>query len=142
MCRGSNGFETVLSTTTNAATTAVLRLLANLEAVLDVLLGGHVREQAVGLEDHAHVAAVRRHTRHVLAADEDAARVGLVEAGDDAQRRRLAAAARPEQRDELALAEREVDALEGGDVAEGAPQPLQLDVGCGHQRPIPTRTVR
>ena len=57
--------------------------------------------------------------------------VGLVEAGDEPQRGRLAAAARPEQRDELARAEREVDALEGGHGAEGAPQLLELDVG-GH----------
>ena len=67
--------------------------------------------------------------------------VGLVEAGDEPQRGRLAAAARPEQRHELARLEREVDALEGGHGAEGAPQLLELDVS-GHYLPIPTRTVR
>ena len=62
----------------------------------------HVREQAVGLEDHSHVALVGRRPRDVLAVDDDAAGVGLVEAGDEAQRSRLAAPGRAEQRDELA----------------------------------------
>ena len=118
-----------------------LRLAPDPQPVLDVLLGGHVREEAVGLEDHPHVALVGRRARQVLPVDDDPSGVGLVEAGDEAQRRRLAAAARAEQRDELPRVEREVDPLERRDRAEGAPQLLELDVG-GHQRPIPTRTVR
>ena len=78
-----------------------------LQPELDVPLGGHVREEAVRLEDHAHVALVGRHAGHVLAGDEDPAGVRPVEAGDEPQRGRLAAPGRPEQREELALLERE-----------------------------------
>ena len=46
----------------------------------DVVGGVHGREQAVGLEDHAHVALVRRRAGDVLAVDEDLAGRGLVEA--------------------------------------------------------------
>ena len=61
------------------------------------------------LEDHVDVAPVRRHRRHVDAAEEDAPLVGLLEAADHAQARRLPAAARPEQREELALLDLERD---------------------------------
>ena len=122
---------------------AGLRLFTDLEPVLDVLLRRHVREQAVGLEDHAHVSAVRRDARHVLAVDEDGARVWLVEARDEPEGGRLAATARTEQGDELARFEGEVDALQRGHGSERAPEPLELDVGVGgHYLPIPTRTVR
>ncbi len=117
-----------------------LGLAPDPEAVLDVLLGGHVREQAVGLEHHPHVALVGRRSRDVLAVDDDPARIRLVESGNEAQRRRLAAAARAEQRHELAGLEGEVDPLERRHRPEGAPQLLELDVG--HYLPIPTRTVR
>ena len=52
----------------------LVALLADAETELDVLLRGHVREQAVGLEDHAHVALVGWLTEHVLAVDEHFAR--------------------------------------------------------------------
>ena len=116
------------SSSATRALRSVLRLPADPEPVLDVLLRGHVREEAVRLEDHPHVALVGRRPRDVLAVDDDAARVGLVEAGDEAQRRRLAAAARPEQRHELAGLEREVDPLQRGHRPEGAPELLELDV--------------
>ena len=77
---------------------------AQLEPELDVLPRGHVREQAVRLEHHPHVALVGGHPGEVLAADLDAARVGVLEAGEAAQRRGLAAARGAEQGDELARA--------------------------------------
>ncbi len=61
-----------------------------------------MREQAVGLEHHAHVALVRGHPADVLATDGDRARRGLVEAGEDPQRGGLAAARRAEQGDQFA----------------------------------------
>ncbi len=83
-----------------AARAAVLA--AQLEAERDVVEHGHVREEAVGLEDHPHVALVGRHAGQVLAADLDAAGRGLVEAGQDPQGGGLAAAGRPQQGDQLA----------------------------------------
>ena len=119
-----------------------LRLPADPQAVLDVLRRGHVREEAVRLEDHPHVALVRGHARQVAAVDDDPPRVGPVEAGHEAQRRRLAAAARAEERYELALLEREVDALQRDDRPEGAVQALELEVRHPPYLPTPTRTVR
>ena len=71
---------------------------------LDVLQRGQVREEAVRLEDHPHVAPVGRHVRDVLAADQDPAGVGVLQPGEDPQRGGLAAAGRAEQRDQLARA--------------------------------------
>jgi hypothetical protein len=52
------------------------------QAERDVVDGAHGREQAVGLEDHPHVAFVGRHPRDVLAVDQHGAAVRLVEAGE------------------------------------------------------------
>ena len=56
-----------------------------LQAEGDVLLHRHVREQRVGLEHHVDRPLVRRDAGHVHAVDEDAARGGLLEAGQHAQ---------------------------------------------------------
>src|SRR5262249_13176894 len=70
------------------------------------------REQRVGLEHHAAIAArpvdrpaVERHR----------AGRGLGEAGDDAQQGRLAAARGPEDADEVVVGDAEIDRLEGLD---------------------------
>ena len=76
--------------------------LLDLEPEVDVLAGGHVREQAVVLEHHPELALLRRVVDDVPALDLDHAAVGLLEAGEDAQRGRLAAAARAEQAHQLA----------------------------------------
>ena len=55
------------------------------EAVLYVLLGGHVREQRVLLEDEARVPPVRRDPRHVLARDDDVSGIRGLQAGQDLQ---------------------------------------------------------
>ncbi len=68
----------------------------------DVVERGHVREEAVALEHHAHVTPGGRHRQHVLAVDEDRSGVRRLEARHYAQRRRLAAAGGSEQCDELA----------------------------------------
>ena len=104
-------------------------LLAHPEAELDVAHRGHVREEAVGLEDHADVATVRRYVGHVLAVDHHPPRGRPVEPSDEPERGRLAAAGRPEQRDELARRDVEIDPGEGDDLPEPAVQLLQLDVG-------------
>jgi hypothetical protein len=75
--------------------------LAHPQAEPHVLQRGHVREQAVALEHHAHVALGRRHRRDVLAVHGHRAAVRDLEPGQDPQRRGLAAAGRAEQRDKL-----------------------------------------
>ena len=74
-----------------------------LEAVADVALDAHVREERVALEHHVHGPLVRRHPEQVSAIDLDATRLGRLEARDGAQQRGLAAARRAEQREELVV---------------------------------------
>ena len=88
-------------------------LAAQLEPEGDVVEHGQVREQAVGLEDHPHVALVRRDPGDVLAAHRDGAGRRLVEAGEDPQRGGLAAARRAEQGDQLAGLEVQGEPVEG-----------------------------
>ena len=98
------------------------------QAVLDVLLHAHVREQRVVLEDRVDVPVVGRAPGHVDAAEQDAPRARQLEAGDHAQAGRLARARRPEHREELAAAHVEVDARDRGDVAEALDDPLEPHV--------------
>ena len=107
---------------------------------LDVLLGRHVREQAVRLEDHPHVAPIRGDARDVLAVDDDRSGVRPVEAGDEAKRGRLPAPGRTEQRQELALVECDVDPVQRDDRPEGPPELVELEVR--HQRVVATWAVR
>ncbi len=104
---------------------------AQLEAEGDVVAHCQVREQAVGLEDHPHVALVGRHPGEVLAADLDAAGRRLVEAGQDAQCRGLAAARRAEQGHELAGGEMEGESVERADRAVDPGQVRQLNGQSG-----------
>jgi hypothetical protein len=104
------------------------RLPPHPQPELDVLLGAHVRKEAVRLEDHAHVAAIRRHVGEVAPFDDDAARAGPLEPRDDPKGRRLAATARPEQREELAPFDRHVQVPERGHVAEALVQLLELQI--------------
>ena len=86
--------------------------LAGAQAELHVACHREVREEAVALEHHAHVALMGRLAGDVDAAHRHRAHVGLLEAGGDAQRCGLAAPAWPEEADELAWAQREVEAFE------------------------------
>ena len=109
----------------------------------DVVARAQVREQAVGLEHHAHVAPAGGHVRDVAAIEQHAAGVQPLQAGERPQRRGLAAARRPEQSHELARGEIERQAVEGVHLAEPAAQleQLHLDAGArrggglGHRRP-------
>ena len=78
--------------TANGRFDFVLRPLCHLEREGDVLVHGHVRVERVVLEHHRHVPLDRVDEVHEPAADDDLARVGVLEPGDDAQDRALAAA--------------------------------------------------
>jgi porphobilinogen deaminase len=71
--------------------------VAHAEAENDVLGDRKMRNQRVRLEHHGDVALRGRQARDIVAADEDTARIGVVETGDQAQRRRLAATGGAEQ---------------------------------------------
>jgi hypothetical protein len=76
-----------------------------------------MREQGIGLEYHAHITLVHGHVGDVLAADMDAAGIGLLEARDHAQARGLAAARGAQQREELAGCDVERYRIDGKDLA-------------------------
>ena len=95
------------------------------EGSVVILEHGEVREERVRLEDHAHLALVRRAARGPRPSTRMRPRRRVLEAGDHAQRRRLAAARRPEQRDERSALERERDVVDRhhrrGPRASGSP---------------------
>ncbi len=117
-------------------------LLADAQPELDVPDSRHVREEAVGLEDHADVALVGRYARDVLVVDQDPARGRPVEARDETESGRLAATGRPEEGDELAGADVEIDPCESDDLTEPPVQLLQLDIGHAYRAPSATGAVR
>jgi hypothetical protein len=76
--------------------------LAHPQPERHVVQRGHVGEQAVALEHHAHVPPGRLDPGDVPVVDDHRPAVGGLEPGYDAQRRGLAAPGRTEQADELA----------------------------------------
>ncbi len=112
------------------------RRAGHLQRKRDVALDRHVREQRVALEHRAHRARFGRAAGEVLAVEQDAARVGKVEARDHPQQRRLAAAGRTEQREEFAGLDREADVVDGREVAETPRDTLYVEQR--HRRVTPS----
>jgi hypothetical protein len=115
----------------------VARGVPGAQAVGDVLVHRHVREQRVVLEHHADVAAARGQVIDGAAVHPDAARGGHDEAADDPQQRGLATAARAQQGDQLARLDGQADAVHRGGRAEAVGDRLELDAvarsaGLGH----------
>ena len=107
----------------------LVALLADAETELDVLLRGQVREQAVGLEDHAHVAPVGGHAEHVVAVDEHLTESGHSKPAMIRKAVVLPQPLGPEQGDELSRVDLEIEVVERDDVPETAAKPRELD-GC------------
>jgi hypothetical protein len=89
-----------------------LRPPSDLEPECDVLPNGHVLERGVVLEHEPDPALLRRPRGDVVALDQHAAGVGLLEARDDPEQRRFAAAARPEERRQRAGGDVDRDVVE------------------------------
>jgi hypothetical protein len=102
-----------------------------------VLPDGHVREQRVGLEHHAHVALAGRQPGDVLAGHRDGSGVGVFQPREQAQRGCLAAARRAEQRDELAGPQGQVEVVQGDHGAVTPAQPVHPDLDGGPGRAVP-----
>ncbi len=71
------------------------------------------------LEDEADAALAHGDVGRVLIAEQDAAAIGVFEAGDHAQDGRLARARRSEKRDQFAADNLERDAADGAEGVEG-----------------------
>ena len=91
-----------------------------------VLLDRHMRIERIGLEHHGDAAVGRVDGGDVAAADRDGAAAGLLEAGDQAQQGRFSAARRADEHDELAIGDRQVDAMDDMDIAEGFADALEF----------------
>ena len=120
-----------------------LLLLLHPQPERDVVVHVHVREDGVALEDHRDAPPPRRQVGRVSAPDRHAALIDPLETGETAQQRRLAASGRTEQDDELLVPHLEVDAVDGGELAEVLPHPLESDVS--HRAPFlpaPPRKAR
>ena len=97
-----------------------LRLLQlfQLQAKGDVVVDGHGGEQGVGLKDNADAALLNGHMGDVLPLHHHAAGHGLDKAGEGAQGGGLPAAGGAQEGEELPLLHVDVDAVQGGEVAE------------------------
>ncbi len=115
----------------------VLRDAAQPERDGDVLVRRHVRVERVALEDHGDVAGPRIEIRDPLAADEDVARVGVLQSGDQPEQRRLAASGGPEHGQRLAVVHRARDAAHGVGVAAGVSLVEVDELQRGHEVSIP-----
>ena len=102
-----------------------------LERQRDVLRDRAPLEQHRVLEDHA-VVVVGACPRRRLAVDRGGPARRLDQVADDPEQRRLAAAGRTDQRDELPRLDRQVDVLEGCDVAALEPLRQALDLDDAH----------
>ena len=122
-----------------AAQSRCLVVATHAQAEGDVRAHVHVREQAVGLEDHAHVTLVRGHGGDVDIVDEQPAGVGTVEAAEDPQCGGLATARGAEQRDQLPLLDLEIQTGERGRLAEVALNPLEANHQNTRAEPAPRR---
>jgi hypothetical protein len=116
------------------------------QAVAHVVAHAHVREERVVLEDHRGAAAVRGKVVDPTPADDDVARVGVVEPGDHPQGRGLSASRRSEQGREGAAGDREGNVRNGGHVAEALRDVRDRQVRRASLRlrhgPSPGRSVR
>jgi hypothetical protein len=93
----------------------------------DVLVDRQVREERVALEHHIHRAFVRRDIVHVLARDADGARGGRLETAEHAHHCGLAAAGGAEQGEEFLSVDLEGQIINGGEIAKGFGDALELD---------------
>src|SRR5690606_21595052 len=82
------------------------------------------------LEDRVDVALERRELGDVPPVEVDPALGRHLEAGDQAEARRLPGPRRAEGGEELAPVDLEVDPVDGDDVAEALPDPLEGDRGA------------
>jgi hypothetical protein len=97
----------------NALVDLTLRRLSQLETEREVVVDGHVRVERVALEDHRHVAVLRRQVVDDAVADLDLARADLLQAGEHPQRRRLPATGRPDEHHELPVGDLEIEVVDG-----------------------------
>ena len=77
----------------------------------------HVRVERIVLEDHGDVALGRLEVGDVAVVEDDGAVAQPLQPGDAGERGALAAAGRPQQGQELAVGDRDVETVDGGDVA-------------------------
>ena len=103
-----------LSGLLDALANLVLRSAGDLQGEAHVVGNGHVRVQSVVLEHHCDVAVLRLHRGDILATNEDAALVDLLQAGEHTKGRRLTTARRADEDEELAILDIKIQIIHGG----------------------------
>jgi hypothetical protein len=98
------------------------------QAERDVLLDGQVGEQRVGLEHGVDGALVGPQVGDVVLADEDAPGGRVLETRRHPQARGLAAPGGAEEREERALGHRQVEVVDGDEVAELLGDPFEPEI--------------
>ena len=110
----------------------VLRLAPAPQAIADVLLDAHHREQCEMLEHHVHGALVGRGVEDRAVLDQNVTRRWLKKPGDHPHDRGLAAAGGTEDREERALRHFEADVVDRRHVAEHLHQVDALQIRQRH----------
>jgi hypothetical protein len=97
-------------------------------------VGRHIEvgKQRVALENGIYRPPIGRDACDVSVANVDMAGIGILEPGDETKRGRLPASARPDDREEPALRDRQVQGVDGDNLAEGLAQPFQPDERVVH----------
>ena len=95
-----------------------------------VLCSRHVREQGVALEYHAHLALTHVYVGHVLAVNEHAAFVHVVETGDGTQQGGFATAGGAQQRYHFTLVDIQVDMLQNRIISKAFDHIANFNIGA------------
>ena len=131
--RNSSSPSSVATSRTRASRSRFAHL-RDLQREADVLRDGQVRVERVVLEHHRDVALLRRQEGDVALADQDRARVDLLEPGEHAQRGRLPGAGRTDEHHELAVRDVQVERVDRRRVRAGV-DPRRLDEADVSHRP-------
>ena len=107
----------------------------DLEREADVRLDGQIRVERVALEDHRHVAILRREVGDVARTDEDRSSVDLLESSEHAQGGGLARPRRPDEHHQLAVVDVELECVDRRRVGAGIDAGRVLEANVSHGSP-------
>ena len=101
--------------------------LAELEAECHVVVNTHVRVKSVRLEDHGDVTILGRYVVYDAIANQNASIADLFETGKQAQAGRLATTRRTDEDEEFLVGDRDVQVVDGGNIAPTLVHMLKRD---------------
>ena len=135
MANSTTSSSETISDALEATTLIGDRRPAHLQSEQDVFGDAQMRKECIRLEHHRQMALRRRQRGNVVAGDQDAAGISLLEPRDQSQRRRLPATRRAEENEELAGVGGEADAINAARFSPGLADILERDC-CQSSKPF------